>query len=153
MKISLRNLYNKDLDLLYFWRNHPITRSNSLNQSEISLTDHKKWFDGVLKNDIVITYIMEVSGIPAGVIRFDIDPLNGKTAKISYLIDPSQHGRGLGTNIVKRGIEKISKDNNKLENVFGHVLKQNLASIRIFEKLSFKKVSEDTSELKFEKPI
>ena len=153
MKLRLRNLEISDLDELFVWRNHPLTRANSFDKKEISFTEHKEWFNGILGSNLTVTYIMEREDVPVGVIRFDMETESERAAKISYLIDPLKHGEGLGTKILDNGIEKISQENKKLEKVFGYVLKENLASIRIFEKLSFKKVLEDNSELKFEKSI
>ncbi|SKB36927.1 Acetyltransferase (GNAT) domain-containing protein [Salegentibacter holothuriorum] len=153
MKSRLRNLKKSDLNPLFIWRNHPLTQLNSFDKKEILFADHKKWFNGILGSNLTATYILETEEVPVGVIRFDIETEDQRAAKISYLIDPLKHGKGLGTKILERGIKKISQENKKLDKVFGYVLRENLASIRIFEKLAFIKVSEDTSELKFEKSI
>ncbi len=151
MEKSLRRLNENDIEILYFWRIQPEIRNNSFDKSEFSLVDHKKWFQNVIKSNLVFAYILEVDFKPVGVIRFDIE--DRELARINYLIDPLYHGKGFGTQILELGIKRISLDNSQIKKVYGHILKQNMASIRIFKKLNFIKISENTSELKFEKSI
>lgn len=149
MRKILRNLNENDSKMLFNWRNHPGIRSNSFDKSRISLADHNEWFSHVLKSDLVVSYILEIDHTPVGAIRFDIE--DGESAKINYLIDPFQQRKGFGTTILNLGIRKIFQDKLKLKKVYGSVLKENLASIKVFKKLSFINVFEDTEEIKFEK--
>lgn len=149
MEEQLRRIKRNDLELLFNWRNHPSIRRTSFDKGELSLADHKEWFGAIFKSTWVLTYIFEIDNNPVGVIRFDMK--GRETAKINYLIDPSQQGKGYGTRILNLGMERVLKDNLELKKVYGYVLKENLPSIRIFQKLSFEKVSENTAELKFEK--
>jgi RimJ/RimL family protein N-acetyltransferase len=126
--------------------------STSYNSEKILFEEHKKWFDKVLESNLIFTYILEIDGKPIGNIRFNNDSSN-LTTKISYLIDPAYHGMGLGTEILKLGIIKYREENSGSRTFYGYVLKNNYASIRIFEKLQFKKISENESELKFEKTV
>lgn len=148
---QLRRINRNDLELLFNWRNHPKIRSNSFDKRELSFADHQEWFKNILNSQNVITYILEKDQIPVGVIRFDIEGEEG--AKINYLIDPLEQGKGFGTIILDLGVRKIFEDNWGLKKVYGIVLKENFASIKIFKKLSFVNVFEDTVELKFEKSI
>ena len=133
MKEQLRQLHKRDLNLLFEWRNHPTVRRNSFDTSEIYWKDHEKWFVDVLNNEKIISYILEVYSKPVGVIRFDF--IAQEVAKINYLIDPTQHGKGYGTKIVQLGVPIMFKNRLNLKKVFGLVLKENLASIKIFRKL------------------
>jgi RimJ/RimL family protein N-acetyltransferase len=149
MKEHLRKIMKNDLIMIFNWRNHADIRNNSFEKEELSLNEHKEWFNNILKSDFITTYILEVDGTPVGVIRFEIDRIGA--AKINYYIDPLKHGKGLGTEILKLGMKKIFVEKIELKKVYGYVLTENLASIRIFEKLSFKKVLGNTSEIKYEK--
>ncbi|MDT0645912.1 GNAT family N-acetyltransferase [Zunongwangia sp. F260] len=151
MKVRLRKIYYGDVEMLFNWRNHPAIRQNSFDTSKLSMAGHKEWFVNVLNNDDIITYILEIGEIPVGVIRFDVE--GQILAKINYFIDPSQQGKGYGSKILALGVKRVFKENSALKKVYGLVLKDNLASIKIFKKLSFDKVWENTSELKFEKSI
>ena len=152
MKKVLRNIDSTDMELMFAWRNHPSIRSNSFNSKKVSKEDHKEWFDHNLNSNSVFTYILELDEKSAGVIRFSNDA-NNLAAKISYLIDPAYQGKGFGTEILNLGIKKNKEENSGLKTFYGYVLKNNYASIRIFEKLNFTKISENESELKFEKTV
>ena len=149
MKKQLRDVGKDDSEVLFDWRNHPSARNNSFDKSMLSLPDHKKWFENLIRSSSSLAYILEVDQVPVGAIRFDIEDTH--SAEINYLIDPSKQGQGFGTTILCLGLNKVFKDNSELTFVYGYVLQKNLASIRIFEKLSFKRVSGDSSKLKFVK--
>lgn len=149
MKKRLRKISKNDSEMIFDWRNHPMTRANSFNKSVLSLAKHKLWFNNILNSNKIRTYILEIDNISVGAIRFEIESIGN--AKINYLIDPSKQGNGFGTEILKLGVVEIFTEMPDLRKVYGYVLKKNFASIRIFEKLSFKKVSENDTEIKFEK--
>lgn len=147
MKKRLRELREVDRYMLFNWRNHPDTRKNSFDKRILSLDDHNEWFDNILNSNSSFTYILEAEDIPVGAIRFDLK--STEAAEINYLIDPSKQGNGFGTQILDLGVKKIFKTKAELKEVYGYVLEENLASIRIFEKLAFCKVSQNRSEIKF----
>ncbi|WP_424493684.1 GNAT family N-acetyltransferase [Salinimicrobium sp. GXAS 041] len=140
-----------DANLTFNWANIPGVRAFSYNKEKISYKEHINWYCDKLESANCQYYILEIYGNPAGSIRFDIE--ENHFAKINYLLDPCFTGKGLGTYLLENGITFLKENRPSIQVVYGFVLKENLASIRIFEKLSFKKVSEDTSELKFEKRI
>ena len=110
-----------------------------------------QWFNSKIDDPDCEYYILEYKGENAGSIRFDIDEMNH--AKISYLIDSNFTGKGLGTAILKQGIALLKKNKPNVKKVFGYVLKENKASVRIFEKLNFNLIEESDSELKYDKGI
>lgn len=150
-KSQFRNANLLDANLTFNWANTPGVRAFSYNKDKISYKEHINWYYDKLQSSNCEYYILEICGNPAGSIRFDIE--ENHFAKINYLLDPSFTGKGLGTYLLENGLQFLNENRPSIQTVYGFVLKENLASIRIFEKLSFKKVSEDTSELKFEKPI
>ena len=46
--INYRKMTLKDIDLIFKWRNEEKIREFSLNQSEISYSEHTKWFNNFL---------------------------------------------------------------------------------------------------------
>lgn len=148
-KIRLADLV--DADLTFKWANIPGVRAFSFNKDKITYKEHINWYFDKLQSSNCEYYILEIKGNPAGSIRFDIE--DNHTAKINYLLDPNFTGKGLGTYLLDSGLQFLNKNRSSIRRVYGFVLKENLASIRIFEKLSFKIVLEDNSELKFEKSI
>lgn len=146
---ELRYVQTIDLQTTFGWVNDPAIRKFSFNKNKVSLREHANWFFTTLENKNCEYYLLEVQGTSAGSIRFDLK--EGKVAKINYLLDPNFMGKGLGTYLLKEGIRFLQKNRPLVTKVYGHVLKENIGSVKIFEKLSFQEVSEDASELKFEK--
>lgn len=148
-KKVIRKVEDGDLQITYEWATDANVRRFSFNKNKITLKEHSNWFFTTLENSNIEYYMLEINGNPAGSIRFDID--KEYIAKINYLLDPNFIGKGLGTYLLENGLKLLKVNRPSVKKVYGYVLKENIASVRIFEKLSFKNVSESSSELKFEK--
>ncbi|WZL88720.1 GNAT family protein [Salinimicrobium sp. 3283s] len=150
-KPELREAELSDFYLTHKWANTPSVRAFSFNKDEISLKEHLSWYFSKLESSNCEYYILEVNGNSAGSIRFDIE--KHQIVKINYLLDPNYTGKGFGTFLLKKGLKFLKENKPFIQKVYGFVLKENFASIRIFEKLSFIKVTESETELKFEKSL
>ncbi|SDR69640.1 GNAT family N-acetyltransferase [Gramella sp. MAR_2010_147] len=133
---ELRNAAFSDVDLIFNWAKNPIVRQYSFSKEKIQFGDHVKWFINKIEDPKCRYYILEINGVPAGSIRFDLDENN--EALITYLIDPVFSGKGLGTYILKVGLERLESDVPFVKVISGYVMPENIASIKIFEKLRFK---------------
>ena len=69
------------------------------------------------------------------------------------MIDPNFKGKAYGPFLVDNGVRFLSGYRPEVEKVYGFVLPENTASIRIFEKLGYKKIPHEGTELKFEKNL
>ena len=150
-KPELRKAQLSDFIITHKWANTASVRFFSFNKDKIPIVVLLNWYCEKLESSDCEYYILEINGKEAGSIRFDIE--KEESAKINYLLDPNFTGKGLGTYLLKNGLILLKKNKPFLQNVYGYVLKENTASIRIFEKLYFKKVSGNKSELKFEKSL
>ncbi len=150
-KKVIRKVRSGDLQITYEWASDASVRRFSFNKNIITLKEHANWFFTTLENSDSEYYILEVNGNAAGSIRFDID--KEYTAKINYLLDPNFTGKGLGTYLLENGLKFLQVNRPSVRKAYGYVLKENLASLKIFKKLSFTEVPENLSELKFEKNI
>jgi RimJ/RimL family protein N-acetyltransferase len=154
---KLNTVYNlrlatlNDLSITFKWANDTEVRRFSINRNPITWEDHQTWFKGKISDPSCRYFILTDNCEPVGSVRFDIDSFNN--AEISYLIDPQFHGKKLGTQLLKNGIEKLQRDYKGINSVLGYVMKENIASIKIFEKLSFENVNSENSLLKFKKQI
>ena len=147
---SLRSANSNDDNITFDWASNRDVRKYSFSAHEISFDEHAKWFNNKLNDPNCSYYIFENSiGTALGSIRVDLD---GNIGVISYLIDPRYHGRGLGTEIIQVLEERIIKDRTDIFELVGYVVVDNVASVRIFEKLGYKKI-EDLDKLKFIKRI
>ncbi|UOF02255.1 GNAT family N-acetyltransferase [Bdellovibrio reynosensis] len=118
-----------DAELLFQWRNDPITRTQSIKQDEITWPTHLKWFKDSLNNKFRKIYIAEIDSEPVGTLRFDFGE---KDVELSWTVAPSHRGKGIGTVLLQEGT--------KLESGFCFIARikgSNSASIRMAEKAGF----------------
>lgn len=147
--ILLRKADKSDLELTFNWAQNELVRKYSLNSNPISFREHENWFlDRILRSDCFY-FIAEWNNRQIGSFRLDIKD-SGK-AIISYLLDPAFHGLGLGTELLKNGINLAQK--NGILVLVGYVKKENRASITIFEKLQFQKFYGRGDLIRFEKSL
>lgn len=102
--LSLREISIADYKLLFNWANDEKVRKNSINQDDINIAHHKKWFYQSLGDSNIKIFILERNGLPVGQIRWNL--LKNK-AKLDYSISSDFRGLGLGKKILKMGIEKL----------------------------------------------
>lgn len=145
-RIYLRNAGIDDLEITYFWANHPHTRKYSFNQRFISLEEHSKWFTGKIEDQNCIYKLLIRGNEPVGSIRFD---LKGDESVISYLIAPDQTGIGLGGKLLELGILSLERERPYIKSIKGLVKEENIASINIFEKLGFHTTEPNKDVLEF----
>lgn len=126
--MKLRTAVEKDCQLLFRWANDPKVRANSFDLKGISWEEHQKWFKKKMDKETCRMFILEKDANPIGEIRFDKE---GENWVISYSIEDKYRGMGLGKEIVKKGIEKVSKP------ILAWVKMENIASRKTFESLGF----------------
>lgn len=130
--ISLRRATSDDYILLFQWLNDSEVRKNSFSQEIVKLENHIKWFQSKLKDDKNNIFIVMKDKVEVGQIRVEID---NDVGTISYSIDSNYRGQGIGTEILN--LIKLEFEDIKL---IGYVKKDNIASIKVFEKAGYKKV-------------
>lgn len=136
-RYNLRLATAEDTDITYEWANREATRKYAFSKDFIPFENHTNWFLSKLASVHCLYFILTESEKPIGSIRFD---LNDSIATISYLLDPFNHGKGLGTILMKKGLEKFEKLNvlSEIKMVQGYVLKENIPSVKLFERFGFK---------------
>jgi len=147
----LRLVTINDIEITFKWANDPLVRRFSINKNLIPWDEHKAWFERKITSQTCKYYILIHNGNPVGSVRFDLDQF--QNAQISYLIDRQYHGKKLGIVLLKQGIAQIIRDENKLVGLYGYVMKENIASVKIFEKLNFANIPSDNDLLKFTKQV
>ena len=125
--ISLRAATADDAELLWLWRNDPLTRFQSRNSAPIAWSDHARWFTGSLSSSATRVLIAERNGIPAGVVRFD---QHGADCEVSITVAPGLRGSGIGRHMLRAACEQTT-------NLFAVVRDDNQASRRLFESCGF----------------
>ena len=141
-----------DIDKTYYWASNSDIRKFSFNKSTIEYDVHKTWFLSKLDNKNCFYYMAWIGGNEFGSIRFDV---KGGEAMISYLVDPAYQNKGLGTVLLKKGVELfLEQVNSRITTIWGEVFYENLASVKIFEKLGYEfKINHSTNIITFKKII
>lgn len=127
--MKLYSVKPDDAKLLFDWANEPEVRANSLNSEPIQWDNHLKWFTNKLNSESKM-YILYDNTIPIGQIRFDFFDDNWV---IDYSIDKKYRGKGFG----KMMLELAIRNFNQGDILKAIVKKENLSSLKIFQKLGF----------------
>lgn len=140
-----------DTELTFKWASNEQVRQYSFNSNPIAFAEHQKWFANKIESKNCYYLILEDTKNKFGSIRFEFDQSENVT--ISYLIDPVFHGKGYGKLILEMGLNKLQSKGLSNLNIIGFVKSENIASIKIFEKLSFRLTENENNVLKFEKDL
>jgi UDP-2,4-diacetamido-2,4,6-trideoxy-beta-L-altropyranose hydrolase len=137
-KYTIKKATIEDLKPTFDWANSPNTREFSFSKEEIKWEEHSAWFTSKINSPACKYFILWENKKPVGSIRFDIE--NG-IAKISYLVDPMQTGKGIGTLLMKLGLKRIAEQYTypELIEIHGYVIPKNIASVKTFERFDFRK--------------
>lgn len=137
-KIKIRPLSEKDYLDVYFWRNHPKSRENSLRSEKINLNEHSRWFQKILNCKKNYYFIFYFKKDKIGLVRYD--QFNHSTFITSILVNPIFQGQGFGLEMLLKSQEVIKKNN--VEKLYARIRKKNKLSISVFEKANYIKYKE-----------
>ena len=132
----LRDVAADDSRLLWEWRNAPDVRAAAFNSEPIPWEQHEKWFAAMITDSHRLLYVAELDGEPVGQVRFDLDT-DRTVADISVMLSAAVRGRGLGTELVRTGVERARSDVTELKAVRAYVRNTNEPSLRMFARAGF----------------
>jgi aminoglycoside 6'-N-acetyltransferase len=91
-------------------------------------------------DDEVTRLTIEVGGAVAGMVQFgeELDP-KYRHASIDLFLDPALHGRGIGTEVVRRVVRQLI-DERGHHRITIDPAADNAAAIRVYEKVGFRRV-------------
>jgi ribosomal-protein-alanine N-acetyltransferase len=132
-KINIKEA-DSDNEIKRIWeiRNHPELRKVSINQKEINLIDHIKWFEEkYLKNKKNKCFVLNADNQTMGYCRLDLNDNN--EYMVSIALDPTLQGRGLGTKLLQEAIKLLNTD----KTILAEVKTGNKPSLKLFQKNNF----------------
>ena len=124
-----------DINDLFNWRNHSDVRKNSFNSDLISWDEHEKWFKSKLQDTESVIYIAYYEKTKVGSIRFED---KGDAIKVSIMLNPDFLGKGLGSEVIRLGKDRFINEKRPCKPIIAEVKKDNIASIKVFQKAGFK---------------
>ena len=132
--INYRKMTLKDIDLIFKWRNEEKIREFSLNQSEISYSEHTKWFNNfLLYSEKNISLIFSLNNKEFGLVRFN--NLSDYTL-LNYMICTAYQGKKLSYIMLQKAINFILKEW-QINKIKAEVLLKNNLSSKILKKMNF----------------
>ena len=134
MNLCLRPAVEADAERVYSWRNHPLVRRASLDTREIPWEEHLAWFRRALESAERRLLIAEQDESPVGVLRFDVKE---EQAEISIYLDPGRTGQGLGTAMLRAGVEWARGKLQGVKVLSARIRPDNPGSLKAFEKAGF----------------
>ncbi len=130
-------LEEKDLAMVFGWRNSDRVRSNMFNDQIITMDEHLAWYSRLqqAKNDVCLIFEWQCN--PVGVMNFVDRDLERHSCHWGFYLGPESLPRGIGTAMGYLGIE-YAFDKLGVDRLIGEVLVFNMASIRFHNRLGFR---------------
>ncbi len=132
--IYLTKAETTDINDIFEWRNHPDIRKNFFNQELLSWGEHEKWFIAKLKDPDTTVYMAYYRKEKIGSIRF---VANDYVIKTNVMLNPLFLGKGLGSRVIKLGVEKYIKEKTPDKPIVAEIKWDNIASIKSFQKACY----------------
>ena len=144
MGLIIRPAQLDDAQRIWEIRNEPQARAVAANSDVIPLAQHISWFENkYFKPEGDSCFVAEIDGKVIGYCRFDSE---GDHYLNSIAVTSSMHGKGIGTILLGQSIKQLKKE----KPIHAEVRRYNLASVKIFERNGFKKVSEDKKNIYYQ---
>jgi RimJ/RimL family protein N-acetyltransferase len=134
---ELRAISPADARQIWLWRNHPATRALSRNSAEIPWEQHLAWLEGHLGQADRLFFIGRLGRQEIGVIRFDELAGEPGAYEVSLYLDPSLHGLGLGTGLLRAGEQALAERPGACE-IRAEVLDENASSLALFRAAGYR---------------
>lgn len=93
----LRPVQAADRDILFKWANDPDVRANSFDPRPIAPETHLAWLERVLADSDVRMWILEVTGAPVGIVRYQ---RGADEAGVGISIAREHRGHGHGVSLL-----------------------------------------------------
>lgn len=132
--LSLRGMVQEDLNRVLAWRNHPDIRRYMYTQHEISLDEHRSWFERASQDSHKHLLIFEVNNVAQGFVNISELSASG-VADWGFYIAP-EAPKGTGKKLGQAALH-YAFDDLHLHKVCGQALGFNERSIKFHRDLGF----------------
>ncbi len=132
--LTIRKMTVDDLNVVLTWRNHPDIRRYMYTQHEISIEEHRAWFERASKDSHKHLLVFEIDEKPQGFVNITELSSSG-VAEWGFYIAPDAV-KGTGRQLGKAALE-FAFNNLNLHKVCGQALAFNERSIQFHHSLGF----------------
>ena len=139
--INFRKVTDADLKILASWRNTKGIREYNNQFMLLNMVQQKEWFKQInaKDSDRIMFMVTNKKNKPIGVCGLiHIDKINRNADVAIILGEQKLHGRGLGSEILSMLID-YGFNQLKLHRIGAEIFSYNNVSIKLFEKLAFKR--------------
>ncbi|WCK54191.1 UDP-4-amino-4,6-dideoxy-N-acetyl-beta-L-altrosamine N-acetyltransferase [Aneurinibacillus sp. Ricciae_BoGa-3] len=134
---KLRLINENDLKLILSWRNSEKVRRNMFTDHEISIDEHRNWFQNLEKNNTALYLIFEIDNQPRGLVSFSDIDYGNKNCLWGFYLGQENLPKGTGYIMGCLGLHYAFTEM-KMRKVCGEVFNFNKVSINYHKKLGFK---------------
>ena len=153
MEITQRTAAFSDALVLLTWRNNPRVREFSVHSELIPTNEHLEWLTARLERvQLEPFFLFESDHKVIGMSRLDVISKSTGKYEISVLVDPNQHGKGVGTRILNMTCESFFSMHPE-DTIVATVHQQNFVSQKLFISAGFDLQSSSGDFLHFEKTL
>ncbi|XGA80983.1 UDP-4-amino-4,6-dideoxy-N-acetyl-beta-L-altrosamine N-acetyltransferase [Halomonas sp. CH40] len=132
---KFRAIQNSDLELMLSWRNMPSVRRYMYTRHEITLEEHRLWWEKVCSRSDQQYFLYEYDSTPLGVVGFS--QINNDDMNSSWAFYASPEApRGTGSRMEYLALEKVFREM-MLHKLYCEVLDFNGAVIKLHQKFGF----------------
>jgi len=137
-------------EMIWEWRNDPITRKMSVNSEKVSWEEHTSWYEKVLLDKCRKLYVGEEGGIPIGVVRFDKCDDEEYVYEVSINISPTSRRKGFGKQLLTNGIRRLLKEVDNCKFIRAEVKNDNISSNKLFMSCGFIFIEDESGMKSYE---
>lgn len=142
--LTIRRAEESDMLTYFHWANDSGVRANALNKEAIIIENHEKWFMSRINSpEHHLLYVLEQNFKPIAQVRFDLEEAN---LLIDYSVDKKNRGMGLGTVALEMAMTEALNSKISFKSFIAFVKFTNAGSIKVFEKLGFINVKNESIE-------
>lgn len=137
-KIILREIEEKDLDLIIKWRNDPKILRWFFSYLPLNKVKQRKWYEKYLNDDTQQTFIIELKEeIPIGTVGLTGIDYKNQRAELTIVIGEKEYGgKGLGKEALDV-LVKFAFNEMNLRKIKALVFSDNERAINLYEKYGF----------------
>ena len=133
MKLFLRPAQTADAPMLWQWRNDPVARANSFDSQAVPWRTHVAWLEQKLHCSDCRIWLLESDQQVVGQIRYE---RRGDLAEASFIVAPSQRGKGFGTALLNLS-SRLACNELDVERLIGVVKADNKPSSKAFMRAGY----------------
>jgi L-amino acid N-acyltransferase YncA len=134
--IRIREAIEADSEMLWLWRNDPVTRIASRTKDPIPWNMHQVWYSSVMADPNRHLFVAEADGSAVAMIRFDWLESGREACEISINVRPDARGSGLGRAVLSAACAEFAATHS-VARIFASIAEGNQSSRRLFEACGF----------------